>query len=51
VKHPPGLALALTALAEEPDTRKTWGEAGRVRALELYDETKVIARQIRTLSL
>ena len=51
VKHPPGLALALTALAEEPDTRKTWGEAGCERALELYDETKVIAHQIRTLNL
>ena len=51
VKYPEGLALALTALVEEPDTRKTWGEAGRERALELYEETKVIARQIKTLGL
>lgn len=51
VKDTEGLSLALTALAEEPDTRKTWGQAGRERALELYDETIVIARQIRTLGL
>ncbi|MHA1165381.1 MAG: glycosyltransferase, partial [Alphaproteobacteria bacterium] len=51
MKNPEGLALALRALAEEPDTRKKWGDTGRERALDLYDETKVIARQIKTLGL
>lgn len=43
------LADALRALAEDPAARAAMGAAGRRRALELYDETKVIARQIALL--
>ena len=51
VKQPKDLAQALNALSEDSGVRKIWGAAGRERALELYDETRVIARQISILRL
>ena len=46
-----GLREALAALAGDAGLRKAWGEAGRARALALYDEAEVIARQLRRLGL
>lgn len=51
VKQPDLLARALNALVSNPAARKKLGAAGRVRALDLYDEAKVVARQIKTLGL
>lgn len=45
------LEAALARLAAEPGLRQSMGEAGRARALELYDEARVIARQIDALGL
>ena len=41
------LAAALERLLVEPDDRARWGAAGRVRALELYDQSVVLERQLR----
>jgi glycosyltransferase involved in cell wall biosynthesis len=45
---PPGtvapLSAALRRIATDPDLRARMGAAGRTRALELYDEAKVLAR-------
>jgi len=46
-----GLRQALVDLAGDADLRTSWGEAGRARALALYDEAEVIARQLRRLGL
>lgn len=46
VKDPAALAVALLELIDDPMARKRMGEAGRARALRLYDETAVIAKQI-----
>lgn len=43
------LAAALTQLAAEPALRVTMGEAGRARALDLFDEAKVLARTVELL--
>ena len=51
VKQPNELARALNQLANNPAARMKLGSAGRARALDLYDESKVIARQIKTLGL
>lgn len=51
VKQPRALAGALNALAGDPARRKRWGAAGRIRALELYDERQVVRRQITALGL
>ncbi len=51
VKQPNELARALNQLADNPAARKKLGSAGRARALDLYDEAKVVARQIKTLGL
>ncbi|MDA7946879.1 MAG: glycosyltransferase family 4 protein [Hyphomicrobiaceae bacterium] len=51
VNDPEQLAEALSALSTDAKRRKTYGEAGRKRALELYDERKVVARQITALGL
>jgi glycosyltransferase involved in cell wall biosynthesis len=51
VKQPEALAQALSALTNDSGVRKIWGAAGRERAIELYDETRVIARQISILGL
>jgi glycosyltransferase involved in cell wall biosynthesis len=45
------LAGALARLAADAGLRARMGAAGRARALELYDESKVIARQIEALGL
>ena len=45
------LAAALQRLAAEPGLRRRMGEAGRMRALELYDEAKVLARTIEALGV
>jgi glycosyltransferase involved in cell wall biosynthesis len=45
------LADAIRQLAGDPASRQSMGEAGRARAIELYDEAKVIARQMERLGL
>jgi glycosyltransferase involved in cell wall biosynthesis len=51
VGDPAALRAALAALIADPVRRARLGAAGRARALELYDERKVIERQMRTLGL
>ena len=43
------LASALRRLVGDPALRAAMGEAGRARALELYDEAKVLARTLDLL--
>ena len=43
------LAAALRRLVADPKLRAAMGEAGRSRALELYDEAKVLARTLAAL--
>lgn len=45
------LAASLRRLVADPSLRARQGAAGRARALELYDEAKVVARQIALLKL
>jgi glycosyltransferase involved in cell wall biosynthesis len=45
------LAAALRRLANDPAARAAMGEAGRMRALELYDEAKVLARTLDLLGI
>jgi glycosyltransferase involved in cell wall biosynthesis len=45
------LASALSALAADPARRTAMGAAGRKRARDLYDEARVIARQLEILKL
>jgi glycosyltransferase involved in cell wall biosynthesis len=45
------LAAALARLAGDPALRAAWGAAGRTRALALYREDLVIARQLAALGL
>ncbi len=45
------LAEALSRLVGDAALRRRLGRAGRVRALELYDEAKVVARQLDLLGL
>lgn len=51
VRDPAALAAALDRLAKDPALRDRLGAAGRRRALDLYDEAKVIARQLDRLGL
>ena len=51
VRAPVRLAEALNRLVADAGLRRRWGEAGRARALELYDENAVVARQIGLLGL
>jgi glycosyltransferase involved in cell wall biosynthesis len=51
VREPTALAEALSRLAADPALRARLGAAGRARALDCYDEAKVIARQIEALGL
>ena len=51
VNEPDELASVLSELAEDAGQREKMGAAGRARALELYDERKVVARQIEALGL
>jgi glycosyltransferase involved in cell wall biosynthesis len=43
------LAEALCRLVADPEMRAAMGAAGRARALELYDEAKVLARTMELL--
>jgi glycosyltransferase involved in cell wall biosynthesis len=45
------LAAALRRLAGDPATRVAMGKAGMARALELYDEAKVLARTVALLGI
>jgi glycosyltransferase involved in cell wall biosynthesis len=45
------LAAALQRLAIDPDLRARLGDAGRMRALEHYDEAKVVAHTLDLLGL
>lgn len=45
------LAEALNRLVADEALRRRWGAAGRERALKLYDEKAVIARQLSRLGL
>src|SRR5271165_5257881 len=47
----PPLAIALSRLATDPALRTRMGEAGRRRALDLYDESAVLARTLDALGL
>jgi glycosyltransferase involved in cell wall biosynthesis len=51
VRDPRALAGALGRLVADPALRARQGAAGRARALELYDEHRVIARQLALLGL
>lgn len=51
VRDPARLGAALARLAAEPDTRARFGAASLARALDLYDERRVIARQLSRLGL
>ncbi|MFQ5939343.1 MAG: glycosyltransferase family 4 protein [Alphaproteobacteria bacterium] len=51
VRDPDALAEALSRLVEDAALRRRLGRAGRARALELYDEAKVVARQLDLLGL
>jgi glycosyltransferase involved in cell wall biosynthesis len=52
---PPGsvapLAAALRRLTDDPAARAAMGAAGRARALDLYDEAKVLARTMALLGI
>ncbi|MBV9734338.1 MAG: glycosyltransferase family 4 protein [Acidisphaera sp.] len=45
------LAAALARLAADPALRRSMGQAGRARALALYDEAQVIGRTLDVLGL
>jgi glycosyltransferase involved in cell wall biosynthesis len=47
----PPLARALARLAADPALRARMGEAGRERALDLYDESRVVGRTLDLLGL
>jgi glycosyltransferase involved in cell wall biosynthesis len=47
----PALAAALQRLAADPALRARMGAAGRLRAVERYDEAKVLARTLDLLGL
>ncbi|HEY0418713.1 MAG TPA: glycosyltransferase family 4 protein [Acetobacteraceae bacterium] len=49
--QPAPLAEALQRLAADPVLRRRMGEAGRARALALYDEGKIVARTLDLLRL
>lgn len=51
VAAPAALADALSRLVTSPELRKRFGAAGLQRARALYDENKVIARQLEHLNL
>jgi glycosyltransferase involved in cell wall biosynthesis len=51
VDDAPALAAAFGRLRRDPALRRSWGDAGRARALALYREALVIERQLRALGL
>lgn len=50
-RDPRSLAASLQRLVADPGLRARQGAAGRARALELYDEAKIVTRQIALLKL
>jgi glycosyltransferase involved in cell wall biosynthesis len=46
VRDASALAAALQTLVDDPEARTRMGRAGRARALALFDESRVVARQI-----
>ena len=51
VDDPAALAAALGRLASDAGLRTRMGAAGRKRALDLFDESRIIARQLELLEL
>ena len=51
VRNPSALAEALEKLVRDRSLRVHMGAAGRARALKLFDEKTVIARQMELLGL
>ncbi|MBI3506511.1 MAG: glycosyltransferase family 4 protein [Proteobacteria bacterium] len=51
VRDPAALGTALAKLAADPALRAAMGKAGLERARELYDERKVVARQLEFMGL
>ncbi len=51
VNDAPALAAALSRLTADPVQRAAMGEAGRQRALALYDEARVVARTLDLLGI
>jgi glycosyltransferase involved in cell wall biosynthesis len=49
VRDAPALERALEQLIADPALRQRYGQAGRERALALYDESRVIALQLQLL--
>jgi len=49
--NPAALAAALGRLVRDPDLRARMGQAGRLRALDCYDEAKVLSRTLDLLGL
>jgi glycosyltransferase involved in cell wall biosynthesis len=45
------LADALVRLASDPVLRAAMGAAGRTRAVELYDEARVVARTLDLMGI
>jgi glycosyltransferase involved in cell wall biosynthesis len=45
------LAAALNRLADDPEMRAVMGAEGRARAMELYNETKVLERTLALLGI
>ena len=50
-RQPAALAAALARLAGDADLRARMGAAGRARALDRYDEAKIVARTLDLLGL
>ena len=51
LRDPAAIASALCVLVGDAQKRSDMGAAGRKRAMALYDERRVIARQVETLGL
>jgi glycosyltransferase involved in cell wall biosynthesis len=49
VEAPAELAAKISKILSDAELKETMGQAGRKRALELYDEDKVIERQLEVL--
>jgi glycosyltransferase involved in cell wall biosynthesis len=47
----PALARALQRLAADATLRKAYGKAGRDRAVALFDERRIVERQLALLKL